>query len=174
MRQNPNWPTCKSGRPGQNGYSSKHQKNFDLITKESFFHHSKKNINIKIPCPDNTFELRKVYDFTDDLQNNILNNHKTNVKVLAFHISDGTNNNRRNEPITFFLDGEVNFNEVVTPSTCMTGNFNIDESQGILIIVINDNIECLCDKFIFSCNREDKEAIRKPEEAGGGVIVAGP
>lgn len=90
IKKNPDWPTNKPGSKGANGYSCLHEKNFNILMKESFFNSNDNYIRIKIPCPNENFEIKKVYDISNDVFTE-LGLKIENLKIVLIHISDKTN-----------------------------------------------------------------------------------
>jgi hypothetical protein len=166
--------------------------NFNLLTKESHFKYDFNSIYLKIPCPNKNFVFKGLYSLDlADLGIEIFGFNKT--RILLCHITDNTDFNRIQEPTTHFLEGEVNYIDVIDLYTCKSGNFSVKNHQGLICVVFNSNTNTVCEKSLsFLKNKElfiseFKEieekllslinnyfSFMRPDEAGGGVIVGNP
>lgn len=174
MKKNPNWPRIKPGKPGQNGYSALHKRNFNVLLKESFFNPDNTFIDIKVPCPNDKFEIKKVYDISDSIFEDFQIAFD-NLKTILIHISDSTASSTLGKEINFFLDGKILFDEVYDPITCNVKRLDLKKHQSLLVIVFNNNDDfCLEEVLEKQAVGKSIWGIFKPEEAGGGVIVTGP
>ena len=172
MQRNKKWPNCKPGKPG-NGYSNLHKKNFNLLMNESYFNTKEEYVSIKIPCPFEKFEIKKVYEIPNSVFLYI--GLKINLKILLIHIKEPTGASSQGQSINYFLDGEILFNEIYDIETCERIRFEIEDHQSLLVLTLNDDITICPYKRLDKVINNLTESIKiKPEEAGGGVIVTGP
>lgn len=174
MSKNPNWPTNRSIKPED--LSHLYKKCFDIFPKKCFFDYISNSINIKIPCSNNNFKLKGVYDFSKEFHSVVFNSET--LKILVFHISDDTDIPSKDKPVKYFIDGKIMYNEIIDPETCKQKNIGLKNIEGALIMVFNNNIDSLCHISLFSKDYAEEKGLtfikRRPDEAGGGVIVGNP
>ncbi|MCF2874959.1 MULTISPECIES: hypothetical protein [unclassified Tenacibaculum] len=174
MKRNPNWPANRGERPED--LSHLYKNCFDIFPKKCFFDYISNSINVKIPCSNNNFELKGVYDFTKEFHSTVLSSET--LKVLILHISDGTNISSKYKPVKYFIDGKIMYDEIIDPETCEQKNIDFKNTEGVLIIIYNNNIDNLCSTSLFSEEYAEEKGLnfilRRPNEAGGGVIVGNP
>ena len=167
--KNPEWPSNRSvdGEP-----THLYESNFYAVTKASFFDYDTNFFQVKITCPSEHFILKEVYDFTDVFER--ITRIK-NIKFLIFHVTDNIGEQTLGLPISHFIEGKVQFDEIIDPKTCQPSNFDASNHQGVIIKVFNDDRADLCNgwdpfKYLSPGHFEGN----RPEESGGGVVVGNP
>lgn len=173
MKKNTKWPKPRPAKPNDN--KDLYKNNFYIAkdkNKESYFSLEQNCIFFKTPTPNDEFELKAAYDLSNLFKTNVFS-AVTNLKIILCHISDNTDRLGQNNNKSFFLEGEILFNEVLDIETNTQSNFTLNENDFVFVIVINENGE------IYKETLEKNTKLLNfdnflPNEGGGGVIIKYP
>ena len=147
----------------------------------------KKIIYLKVPVPvsEKEYKHKKTYYL----------GKKKGKKAILVHITNETTETTCGENNLIFLDIKIPFSEVTFD--IFPGRFKLKNQDDLHVYIINDitsdflshslgiklklislflkgNHIWGCNNFYIKTNKEIREGIARPEEAGGGVIVKNP
>ncbi len=126
-----------------------YKKNLDISPNVSLYQWDEEYLKIETPVPNKNFKvLNAYYD----------NRHI--YSTIIIHVTDSTSSETRNKPMTHLLKGKIEFKDLTNLNPYLP-SFDPNDSKKIVHIVIYNDDGKL-------------NPFRKPDEAGGGVIVGNP
>lgn len=139
------------------------------------------HIVLQIPIPKNSkYQFYKAY--------NLMPKSSGNIKAIAVHISDKTDNLICGEKPEDFLPVLIPLSSIVPYN--MVDTLTLDKGDSLKVFVFNENIDTMSPDelnnalnifqgraknpgYDFKCDKWKNHPVR-PKESGGGVIIEGP
>ncbi|MDP5093231.1 MAG: hypothetical protein NWQ17_07965 [Polaribacter sp.] len=142
--------------------------NLDIAKKEykrSYFNARNKNINVEILTESKDFIFK-----------NAFYKNYFNVEYLIFHITNGKLTSTRSNPPEYLMKIEIPNHLIQNCSS--TSILNSDKNE-FKVIVFNDVDDVNCSNLPdiindYNNKNESLVELKRPGEAGGGVIIEGP
>lgn len=164
------------------------QENYDLKRKESYFNLNQRKIILRTPVSNNKFVVKGIFYLTKG------------EPLLIVHITDMTEVARKEHPSKFFLDINIDFDDVIVVDS---NEFYLHPDDHLSVIIFNDDtiinkVNILEEtqisrgfnylssnspsngliikevKTLVNINAFGNGGYFEPKESGGGVIITGP